>query len=246
MRIHPRFCGPPGSANGGYTCGLIAKHLSGPVEVTLRAPPPLDTELSLLSGQGGLELKAPDGTLLAEAKPQPFSLELPRPVTYEEAVEASARYIGFHEHPYPGCFVCGPRREASLGSGLSLFPGALAPRADATPQGAPVNVVAAPFQPGPELCDASGSLPSELVWASLDCPSWFGHAAFLSEAAPKILLGRLTAHVRSLPKLHERCVVLGFGLGQEGRRILCGSALYGADGECLAYAKATWIALKDA
>jgi hypothetical protein len=31
-----RFCGPPGSANGGYACGSIAELLGGGVEVTLR------------------------------------------------------------------------------------------------------------------------------------------------------------------------------------------------------------------
>jgi hypothetical protein len=41
-----RFNGPPGSANGGYACGVIAQHVpSDLVEVTLRRPPPLDTTL---------------------------------------------------------------------------------------------------------------------------------------------------------------------------------------------------------
>ena len=35
--IPPRFCGPSGSGNGGYACGRIAAHLSGPVTVTPRA-----------------------------------------------------------------------------------------------------------------------------------------------------------------------------------------------------------------
>jgi hypothetical protein len=41
--VAPRFCGPPGSANGGYACGLIAAYLDGQAEITLRRPPPLAT-----------------------------------------------------------------------------------------------------------------------------------------------------------------------------------------------------------
>ena len=44
--IDPRFNGPPGSGNGGYTCGLVAGLLGGPAEVTLRLPPPLGTPLA--------------------------------------------------------------------------------------------------------------------------------------------------------------------------------------------------------
>ena len=41
LTVARRFCGPPGSGNGGYVCGLIAGFLDGPAEVTLRLPPPL-------------------------------------------------------------------------------------------------------------------------------------------------------------------------------------------------------------
>jgi hypothetical protein len=45
--IGPRFCGPPGSGNGGYVCGLIAARLGGQAEITLRAPPPLVTPMTV-------------------------------------------------------------------------------------------------------------------------------------------------------------------------------------------------------
>jgi hypothetical protein len=38
--VAARFCGPPGSANGGYACGLIAGCLDGQAEITLRRPRP--------------------------------------------------------------------------------------------------------------------------------------------------------------------------------------------------------------
>ena len=46
VMIPRRFNGPPDSGNGGYSCGVVAALLDAPaVEVTLRAPPPLEREL---------------------------------------------------------------------------------------------------------------------------------------------------------------------------------------------------------
>ena len=47
--IPERFNGPPGSANGGYTCGLVAGLVGAEeVRVSLRSPPPLDTPMAVL------------------------------------------------------------------------------------------------------------------------------------------------------------------------------------------------------
>ena len=46
--IQRRFCGPPNSGNAGYVCGMLARHITGAAEVTLRAPPPLETELDVV------------------------------------------------------------------------------------------------------------------------------------------------------------------------------------------------------
>lgn len=45
--VGSRFNGPPGSANGGYVAGLLARHVPGPAEVTLLRPPPLATPLDV-------------------------------------------------------------------------------------------------------------------------------------------------------------------------------------------------------
>ncbi len=54
--IDSRFCGPPKSANGGYTCGLLAAHIEDDAEITLLAPPPLGEPLDLAADGGGPEL----------------------------------------------------------------------------------------------------------------------------------------------------------------------------------------------
>jgi hypothetical protein len=175
--------------------------------------------------------------LIAEATALELQLPTPAPISFEAARHATEAFIGHYEHPYPGCFVCGTRRLAQHGPGLSLFPGAVAQT-----HGGP-EVVASPFVPSAEWCDHDGQLRPEFVWAALDCPSWFGHAAFAEHNKP-ILLGRLAVRIVRRPGLHEHCVVLGWSLGQEGRRIQCGSALYGADESCIAFARSTWIELK--
>ena len=55
--IPSRFCGPPGSGNGGYVCGRIAAYLDGPVTVTLRRPPPLATPMTVeRDGEGSVRI----------------------------------------------------------------------------------------------------------------------------------------------------------------------------------------------
>jgi hypothetical protein len=45
--IGPRFNGPPGSGNGGYTCGRLALFVNASgVEVTPRLPPPLERPMT--------------------------------------------------------------------------------------------------------------------------------------------------------------------------------------------------------
>jgi len=51
--IDKRFCGPPNSGNGGYVCGRLAQLIPGAAEVTLRAPPPLDTPLATSATNDG-------------------------------------------------------------------------------------------------------------------------------------------------------------------------------------------------
>jgi hypothetical protein len=109
-----RFRGFDNGALGGYAAGaVVAGRIDGPAEVNLRSLPPMGRELTVSERRddGGLALF--DGeTLVLEAKPTAFELEIPRPPGITEAEEAGHRLI--HEdlgHLYPGCFTCGPDRE---------------------------------------------------------------------------------------------------------------------------------------
>jgi hypothetical protein len=217
LTIDARFNGPDGSANGGYTCGRIAQLLDGRAEVTLRSPPPL--ERALVVERDGDRLLIRDGeTLVAEARPGSAELDVPQAPTWEEAQEAAARYPGFAEHAFPRCFVCGPER--GPGDGLRVFAGPLGDRR-----------FAATWVPS--------EVRPELVWAALDCP---GAIAVGFPDRGETLLGRFAVTIDELPEPNERCVVLAWPLGEDGRKLYAATALYGQGGRPLAKARATWIA----
>jgi hypothetical protein len=219
MIIPGRFNGPPGSGNGGYSAGTFAAATTDPPadgawrEITLRVPPPLDTPLSMVDGR----VHAPDGTVVAVLAPARAIDNAVPPIGYPDAVEASSRYAGFAEHPFPTCYVCGPDRS----DGLRIFPGRLA---DGT--------TAAPWTVPPDAGPAT-------VWAALDCP---GGWAVVESGRPYVL-GRIAVHVNRLPVPGDQCVVRGAVVTVEGRKALVHSTLYGPDGAELARARATWVAL---
>jgi hypothetical protein len=223
--IEGRFRGPPASGNGGYSCGVLGDRFEGVATVTLRRPPPLDTPLRLEEDDAGVRLFHED-LLVGEAVPDTIGLDVPDPPGLEEARTASLGYIGFEDHPFPTCFVCGPEREP--GDGLRIFPGRL--------EGG--SMVAAPWQPDWSLDEGSGLIHRRHVWAALDCPSYFGLSG-----RPLALLGRLTARIARMPEVGEPLVVMGWPLESDGRKHFAGSALADDRGEIVAHAVATWIEL---
>lgn len=214
MRIARRYNGPPSSGNGGVSCGLLAEHVDAPVvEVTLRRPPPLEVEMTVKDG----ELYDGD-VLVATAIPGSVDLVPPPTVTVEEAAAAEQHFAGLVDHPYPGCFVCGTDRVPP--DGLGVRPGRVA-----------AGVVASRWTPE--------SAEPFLVWAALDCPGGWSS----EETGRPMVLGRMALRLDRLPTPGEEHVAMGWVVSTEGRKALTGSALFTADGELLALARQTWIAL---
>lgn len=222
--IPRRFRGPAASANGGYACGLIAELVDADaVEVTLRLPPPLDAPLT--AARGGDSVRILDGDLLvAEARAGYPALEPSEPPAFAEVVRLSEGRADDADHPFPGCFVCGPGREP--GDALRLRP---VPLGDGR--------VAATWRVDARLA-GPGRLPARFAWAALDCPG--GWAAQPDASRGLSVLGRLTARVLEPPAAGDACVVVGWPLGGEGRRRLAGTALF-REGELLAIARAVWF-----
>jgi hypothetical protein len=217
--IPGRFNGPPGSGNGGYASGVVAALLGGRAEVTLRTPPPLSRELAVVREDGRVEVR--DGeTLVAEAVPLgELVVDVFPAVSVEDAFEASRGYAGFRAHAYETCYVCGPARD----DGLGIFPGPVEGR----------SVVAAPWTPPGE-----GPVADEIVWAALDCPSGWAVDEFSREG---VLLGRLAARVVAPVVGGEQYVVVGWPVGEDGRKRFAGSAVFGANGSVRAFARSTWL-----
>jgi hypothetical protein len=230
--IAPRFCGPPGSGNGGYVCGTIAAYVAGPVTVTLRRPPPLATPMTVEHGGDGSLRVHHGGTLIAEAACSPGgpALEIPGPVSLAQAHAVAGRARYYTDPVFPDCFVCGTGR--GPGDGLRIFPGPLA--------GGPLW--AAPWTPDPSVTGVGGRVRPEVVWAALDCPSGFAAAEAAGLAGDTaILLGRMTASLAWLPLDGDQCLVVAWPEGRDGRKLLAGSALLGPCGQVLATASTVWL-----
>ena len=217
ITIDPRFRGSDESANGGYASGLIAQLLDSAGEVTLRAPPPLGRPLR---AERDGDVRVWDGdVLVADARAVALDVDVPEPLRFEDA-RAAALPAGDPASPFPNCFVCG--RNRPRGDGLRIFAGRV-PDTD---------LVAATWAPDASLCRP------ELVWAALDCPG-----AYACDAAGRgdALLGRLAARIERVPRPGERCVVVGWPLGEEGRKLFAGTALFGEADDVIGVARATWI-----
>ena len=225
FEISERFRGPPRSGNGGYTCGRLAGHLKGTVAVRLKAAPPLDAELRIEATDDEARLFQGQ-TLLAEARRSQLDLQTPQCPTYAEAEESSRFFVGFKNHPFPGCFVCGPERMP--GDGLRIFPGAV--------NGGPT--VAAPWVPTPSLTNELGRVKSEFLSSALDCIGAF--VSPIPESAA-VVLGELCVSIIEGVTSGEKCVVIGWPLGTEGRKRLAGSAVFTSNGHLVAIARAVWI-----
>lgn len=227
ITIAKRFCGPPQSANGGYFCGLVASLAPQTLTVRLMKPPPLDTALQVVEMPDGILAVRLGETTIAQARQvADLELEPPVPPSYVETLEASLKYPGFTDHPFPTCFVCGPQR--ARGDGMRVFAGPVAGRA----------IVAAPWVPHASLDRGDGKVRPAFMWAAMDCPGCF---AANPEGRGTWLLGEFTAHVDRCVHIEEPCRVIGWHVASSGRKHVAGTALFDGDGELCGRAKAVWI-----
>lgn len=248
LTIKAQFRGPPQSGNGGYVAGAVAGCLAPPnptdseqaVEVTLRAPIPLDQpmdverpaidEVQIVLGE----------TLIAQAQHTNLAMDIPTPPSYSTALkerEQSPAFIeginplipnskGFH----PICFCCGT--EVATDEGLHVY-------AAPIPQFAGV---AAAWRPDPIFGDAHGLLPEPVIWAALDCPGQF---AYFATGIRTGLLGRMTGRVLKPVSAAQNMVITGWCIDIERSKHFAGTALFDEAGELCAYSKQVWIGRQD-
>lgn len=206
---------------------MVARQLGGLVECTLRSPVPLETPLQIESLSAGAVLRN-DGRVIIEANSTTIDVMPPAAVSLETATGASSKSPALDpKHPFPTCFVCGPKRHP--GDGLRIFP-------------APLNgaLHAAAWRPAAELGDSAGDLKPEFLWAAMDCPTGFASGF---PVVGTLVTGRLAVKQLEPIRVGEPCVVLSWPLAVEGRKHFSAACLY-QKGEPRAVARATWIRLE--
>lgn len=223
--------GPPGVAHGGYIAGLLARRIDGASQITLRRPTPCGVPLAIdESGAGHLVLRDGDDVLV-EAEPTNVALDVPPVPTVEaaRAAEAGSPSRWDERGVHPICFGCSLSRDDD--EGLEVAVGPL--EVDGHEE------VAGVWRPPARLAGADGGIDAHWVAAALDCP---GAMAYIARGTPVgMLLGRIvfeqTGHVE--PAVDH--VVTGWQLGQDGRKLLAGTALAAADGTVLARSRQIWF-----
>jgi hypothetical protein len=217
--LQRRYRGPLASANGGYACGRLAAFVDADdVEVTLRLPPPLDRPLAVEHDDGRVLLLDGDA-LVAEARAAPLEVDAPAPVSIADAESARERHVRDWSPDFGECYVCGIRDD-----GLEIRVGPVAGRE--------------PLHAAPVMLREAGP---EFVWAAVDCP---GAYAVGAEGRGDIVLGRMTARVDRVPDAGDELVVTAWPLGEDGRKLFAGTALFTSEGELIALARQTWIVPK--
>ncbi len=228
--VPQHFVGPPGMGHGGYVAGLLARHVDGAVQVTLRRATPVGVELAVEAGDDGAVRLLHDGELIAEAEPATLELEVPPVPSVEDARAAEAgspshwNELGVH----PICLGCGLARDDDDGLGLAVGP----LEVDGHEQ------VAAVWRPTEAMCGPDGVVDPLWVLAALDCP---GAMAYIARGTFAGLLGRIVFEQTGRVEPGVDHVVTGWQIDRDGRKLFAGTALASADGTVLARARATWF-----
>lgn len=218
--------------HGGYVAGLFATRTKGAVQVTLKRPTPLDAPLELDDlGDARFALRNAEGDVIAESEPSELVIDVPVPPSVAAARAAEdgspSHYDGRGVHPT--CFGCGHQRDG----GLRIAVGPV--EVDGVKQ------VAAVWTPGDDLAGPDGIVDPQWVLAALDCPGAF---AFIAYGVRAGLLGRIVFDQYGDVRAGDEHVVTGWQIGEDGRKLLAGTALFSAGGELLAAAKATWFQMQ--
>lgn len=228
-----RFEGPPHITQGGYLSGMMAVHLdSKTVEVTMRHPTPMGKPLIMDTRLPDRVLILDGDKLLNEGRPAELEIEIPNPITLEDARKASLRHV---TEPRTNCFGCGSAR--SEDDGLHLRSG-------------PVegwDLVAIDWTPSAITVGSKDDqeVPEPIVWAAMECSAARAmELGGLRQEDELFLLGRMTTEVRALPKVGQPYFMMGWPVERDGRKIKLAGTLHDQDGRLMVISQLLFITLK--
>ncbi|CAN0340233.1 unnamed protein product, partial [Chrysoparadoxa australica] len=166
------------------------------------SPPPLDTPLQIKDTGERLEAWHGD-TLVMFAEAAAPEMTPPAPPALNLAKRGPDTFVSAEEHRLPTCFVCGPLRSPS--DALCLFTGKL--------EG--YEGVGDVWTPSDIFTGEDGLIREEIVWAALDCPSYF---AIPGETPRLALLASICARIDRRPPPGEPLIVAGWHSRSDGRK----------------------------
>ena len=228
ISVPAMFNGPPGSANGGISAGLAASQIDGPAEVSLRAPPPLETPMQVIKTDDGYEVRHGEQTVML-VRPTEALAPPPAAPGFEIAKSGPDHFPPVETHAFPGCYVCGPERTED---GLCLFTG--------KPDG--YDGVTDVWKPDASLAGKDALIRPEILWAALDCPGAFA----IGFQDNPMVLAKIAAHIHDRPAPGDELIVVGWSLFDDGRKHGAATGLFTRDGRLLAQSEQLWIELKPA
>ncbi len=215
-------------------CGLFARRVGDQLaSVTLHRPPPLNTDIGILSDNGKVTFTVGSDTIAVAESSEPLQLaSLPfLPVPAVTTASTQLREDLEQSHPFPTCFGCGPFRPHN--DGLELFAGAV--------EGTRYH--ACNWSPDASLSDDGHEVSVWAVWAALDCPSSHAAITAIDVSTEAIVLGRLSVEIRHSIEVGADYQIVASGGERSGRKILSHSAVVAPDGTNLASALAVWITI---
>ena len=230
------FQGPTGQGQGGWTAAKVAERIAEPITVGLRAPIPLDVEMTIVETDAGWECRHGGSMILDINRWVPDTVVTP-PVSVEEAEAARHRFLfGPADHPVPYCFSCGLQHD-----GMRVHAGPLGEA-----EGRDGEERFATDWTAPAWADGGdGVVDPAALWAALDCTS-----AFYVCCHPTIRAAYTASYAVEVfrpVEVGETLALVGFrGDGEpdwDGRKRVGASAAFDSRGLTVARTRSFWVAL---
>jgi hypothetical protein len=233
IRIGGWFQGPTGSGQGGWTAHRFTERIAQPITTAMRAPVPLETELTIVDkGDEWLLIdeSADDPVTVMVAQPWDPEFADTEPVSVADAKAARARFSDFvADHPVPYCFSCGVQHDS-----MQVHAGPLGDGRFAADWKAPDW---AAFE--------SDAVDPGVLWAALDCTAAWYVAYSRQERSPVTAQFAVEIGQPLEPDITYSLVSWSgdHPAKWDGRKRHAASAAFAPDGTCVARSVSFWIAI---